>query len=169
MDVTPERIALHRKGMAVTLNGLAQGYITDRVAELLSRRGFSHVLVDLGENRVTGPHADGSPWRIAVRDPARHERSLRELALTQGALATTEALGSSFAGTGAFGHLIAPATGRPALDVPSVTVQAATATLADGLSTALAVAGTARAQAILAHFPQSRALVQTGDGTVIEL
>ncbi len=169
VSVSPGRIALGRKGMAVTLNGLGQGYITDRVSELLARRGFDHVLVDLGENRATGPHADGSPWRIAVRDPQRHDRALRELVLTDGALATSEALGSSFADSGAYGHLIAPASGRPALAVPSVTVQAPTATLADALATAVGVAGADKARAILAHFPGTRALVQTQDGRLVDL
>jgi len=150
LHVGPDRIAFGRKGMAATLNGIAQGYVTDRVAELLRRRGFDHVLVDLGEPRVLGPHADGTPWNIAVRD--------RRLPVSEGAVATTEALGSSFAATGAFGHLIVPATGQPALAVPSVTVLAPTATLADGLSTALAVAGSARARAVLGHFPGTHAL-----------
>ena len=29
--------------MAVTLNGIAQGFITDRVTEMLRDRGFEHV------------------------------------------------------------------------------------------------------------------------------
>jgi thiamine biosynthesis lipoprotein len=153
LDIAPDRIAFRRDGMAVTLNGLAQGYITDRVAELLRRRGFDNVLVDLGETRVLGPHADGQPWRVSVRDPINRDRSLGQLALTTGAVATTEALGSSFAAHGAFGHLVDPVTGKPALAVPSVTIQAPTATLADGLSTAIAVAGAAKAGAILAQFP----------------
>jgi len=169
VEVTPDRIALRRKGMAVTLNGLAQGYITDRVSEMLTRRGFANVLVDLGEARALGPHADGTPWIMAVRDPADHQRSLTRLPLATGALATTEALGSSFAETGSFGHLIAPKSGRPALGTPSVTVLAPTATLADGLSTALAVAGPAKARAILAHFPGSRALMQTAGGALTEI
>lgn len=37
IDVTPRQIALLRHGMGVTLNGIAQGYVTDRVARGLSR------------------------------------------------------------------------------------------------------------------------------------
>lgn len=168
LEIAPDRIGLRRRGMAVTLNGLAQGYITDRVAELLRRRGFANVLVDLGETRSLGPHADGHPWNVTVRDPVDRDRSLRQLTLSAGAIATTEALGSSFAEAGAFGHLIDPGTGMPALAVPSVTVQAPTATLADGLSTAIAVAGPAKARAILARFPGTGALLTVADGVITE-
>ncbi len=42
-------IAFEKKGMAITLNGIAQGYITDRIANLLDEYGFSQALVCLGE------------------------------------------------------------------------------------------------------------------------
>ncbi|MCR6630507.1 MAG: FAD:protein FMN transferase [Magnetospirillum sp.] len=168
IEVSPARIALARPGMAVTLNGLAQGTISDRVSEMLRRHGFAHALVDLGEISAPGPHADLRPWQVAVRDPADHTRTLRRLSLTGGGMATSEALGSSFAPGGAFGHVLDPASGRPRLEVASVTVRAASATLADGLSTALAVAGPARAGGILARFPGATAVLQSADGAVLE-
>lgn len=169
VQVSAARVILGRPGMAVTLNGLAQGIISDRVAELLKRHGFDHALVDLGEIAATGPHGDGSPWQVSVRDPADHARALQRFTLTAGGLATSEAMGSSFAAGGAYGHLLDPASGQPALDVASVTVRAATATLADGLSTALAVAGADRAAAILARMPGMHAVLRTKDGRVVEV
>jgi thiamine biosynthesis lipoprotein len=49
-------------GQRLTLNGLGQGYLTDRVADLLAARGLKHVLVDLGEQRALAPRQDGGPW-----------------------------------------------------------------------------------------------------------
>lgn len=164
--VAPERIAFQKPGMAATLNGIGQGYVTDRVAELLKRKGFVNVLVDLGEPRVLGPRADGSPWPVSIRDPMLRGVALHRFDLVDGAMATTEALGSSFPGFGRYGHLIAPDTGRPALGVPSVTVLAPSASLADGLSTAVAVAGVDRAPAILAAAGGHRAILVAADGTV---
>lgn len=77
--------------------------------------------------------------------------------------------GSSFSPGGADGHLIEPASGRPALSVASVTVRAPTATLADGLSTAIAVAGPQKAGTILSRFPGTAAFLQSRDGTGMEL
>ena len=41
VSVTPGRISFARSGMALTLNGVAQGYITDRVAALLRDEGLT--------------------------------------------------------------------------------------------------------------------------------
>lgn len=169
VEIGPDRIRFRRPGMAATLNGLAQGYITDRMAEWFRRHGFVNVLVDLGEIRAVARHADGRPWQVAIRDPHDHQRTLRQLSLSDGAMATTEALGSSFSPGGSHGHLIDPALGRPALAVASITVRAPTATLADGLSTAIAVAGPRRAPDILARYPGTSACLQSSDGEVVEL
>jgi hypothetical protein len=55
-------------GTELTLNGVAQGYITDRIAELLARRGYRNVLVDLGEVRALGSRDDGSAFEIDWRE-----------------------------------------------------------------------------------------------------
>jgi thiamine biosynthesis lipoprotein len=43
IEVEGGLVALRRPGMAVTLNGIAQGYIADRVADLLRESGFDRV------------------------------------------------------------------------------------------------------------------------------
>ena len=63
------------RGMAVTLNGLAQGYVTDKLVELLRARGVAHSLVDMGEARAIGSHPDGRPWEIGIADPERKYRA----------------------------------------------------------------------------------------------
>src|SRR6185503_17990117 len=60
--VHQDRIAFARPGMALTLNGIAQGYITDRIVALLRSGGIDHSLVDLGETRALGSHPDGRSW-----------------------------------------------------------------------------------------------------------
>jgi thiamine biosynthesis lipoprotein len=61
-------IGFARAGMAITLNSLAQGFITDAVADMLRHEGFESAVVDLGEYRAIGGHPDGRPWRIGIRD-----------------------------------------------------------------------------------------------------
>ena len=53
--------------MGLTLNGIAQGYATDRVVAILRSEGIEHSLVDMGESRALG---DG-PGRPAVADRDR--------------------------------------------------------------------------------------------------
>src|SRR5712671_896580 len=42
-------VGFTRPGMAITLNSLAQGYITDAIADMLRQEGFESAVVDLGE------------------------------------------------------------------------------------------------------------------------
>jgi thiamine biosynthesis lipoprotein len=129
IDIDSRRIRLGQPGMAVTLNGIAQGYVTDRVAGLLRARGIDHVLLDLGEFRALGSKPDGRPWRIGVRDPGRTDHLLREFDLIDRAVATS-------AGT-AGPNILDPRTGEGGALYSSVTVVAPNATTADALSTAL--------------------------------
>src|SRR5699024_9825431 len=64
-----DRMRLQRPGMAITLNGFAQGYITDRIAHLLTEYGFEDILIDVGEIRANGRRSDGRAWKAAVADP----------------------------------------------------------------------------------------------------
>lgn len=143
------RIRLDRKGMALTLNGIAQGYITDRAGEVLKTRGFTHVLVDLGEQLALGPKRDGARWRVGIADPAAPGVCLETVAIDGGAVATSGGYGCHFDHAGRFSHLIDPRTGVPVAQAGSVTVVAASACRADGLSTAIAVAPAERVQRLL--------------------
>ena len=63
-------VRLLRSGMALTLNGIAQGYVTDRIAALLRSQGLRDVLVDIGEVAALGRGADGRAWRAGIATPA---------------------------------------------------------------------------------------------------
>ena len=70
------RIALPRRGMGLTLNGIAQGYVTDRVVGILRAGGIASSLVDMGEPRAVGSRPSGGPWRVGIADPDRSGRRL---------------------------------------------------------------------------------------------
>lgn len=137
----PDAISLG-EGQRITLNGLGQGYVTDRVAELLVAKGLTSVLVDLGEQRALAPRLDGSPWLIA----RPHAAPIR---LSGGALATSEGSGCVLGAGGAAHHLFDPRSGRSAMHWRTITVHHASAAVADALSTALSIASADEIQAIL--------------------
>ena len=151
-------IRFARPGMAVTLNGIAQGYITDRVATLLQDAGMTDVLLDIGEARALGRHPDGRPWRVGLRRAAEPETVVRTIALAESAVATSAGIASPFDSSGCHHHLFDPATGRPARTAGQVSVIAPSATMADALSTALAVSPAARVAALAARFPETSVL-----------
>lgn len=135
IGITPSRIAFARRGMAMTLNGIAQGYITDRVADLLRAGGVDNVLVDIGEIRALGVHPDGRDWRVGLRGPQDRERLFDAIDLSNTALATSSGAGMTFDPSGRHHHLFDPISGQSADRFLSVSVKAADATTADALST----------------------------------
>ncbi|WP_284166125.1 FAD:protein FMN transferase [Frigidibacter sp. SD6-1] len=125
VTLSPGAVVL-RPGMALTLNGIAQGYIADRVAALLASHGLTRALIDTGE-MVALPEGD---WPVTLP-------SGDSLPLGGRALATSAPLGMTFGGDGGTSHILNPATGYPALARwRGVTVSAPSAALADALSTA---------------------------------
>lgn len=152
IDVDPARVAFARPGMAATLNGIAQGFITDRIAALLESHGIRQVLVDLGEIRAVGRHPGGRPWRAGIDDPAAPGRLAGTLDLADRALATSGGYGTVFDRAGRYGHLLDPRTGRTAPVARSISVLAPDATTADALSTAFSVMPVAEIRATLERF-----------------
>lgn len=112
-------------GMALTFNGIAQGYATDRVTDLLAARGFSRLLVNIGEFRA----GDGV-WRLGFADP--EFGLVEDFAISRVAVATSSPGALRF-GTSGVGHILHPAA-QPCWS--SVSVEAAHAAVADALSTA---------------------------------
>ncbi len=167
IDVAQNAIRFATPGMSATLNGIAQGYITDRIADLLRNEGFEHVVIELGETRVLGDHPDGGPWRVALRD--QNGATDRRMNLSEGALAVSGGYGTTFDPTGRNHHLFDPATGRSADRLLDVVVTAPRAMDADALATALFVAGEARAPAIVAQYPGASAMLTRPDRTAVTL
>lgn len=171
VEVAAGRIALQAPGMAITLNGVAQGYVTDRIADRLRREGFSGIVIDLGEARAAGRRPDGGAWTAAVVDPDVPARTLFELTMGDAAgeiraLATSAGAGTRFGADPRVHHLFDPRTGRSANRYASVSVAASRATIADGLSTALSIVTPARARQLLAMYPTARAWFVHADRTI---
>ena len=166
LDVGSDRVRLRRRGMAVTLNGIAQGYITDRIAELLKAEGIGEVLVDMGELRGLGHHPDGRPWRAGIVNPLSPREFSRVINVSDTAVASSGAYGTRFGAEGKHHHLFDPKTGGSARHRAGVTVTAPTATLADGLSTAFAVMPTPLVREVMAHFRGVTATLTGLDGRV---
>ncbi|SDF58548.1 thiamine biosynthesis lipoprotein [Limimonas halophila] len=164
--VDSDGVAFDRPGMAVTLNGLAQGRATDLVTETLRRHGLHRHLVDLGEFSARAGN-DGEPWRVGVAAPAGGRLTLvRTVPLTSGALATSAGYGTPFDAEGRHHHLFDPATGGSTTRHASVSVTAPDAATADALSTAFSAMPTGRIAAVVADRPGLGALVVDHAGAV---
>lgn len=156
ITVSPAEIRLG-ESQHITLNGLGQGYVTDRIADLLRQCGFVHVLIDLGEQRALGPQSNGAAW-IVARDHAD------PIALREGALATSAGAGCIFGAGGRAHHLFDPRSGQSASLWRGMTVHHRSAAIADALSTALYAATEQELERTLARFPGAWALASSHDG-----
>lgn len=117
---------------ALTLNGIAQGYITDRVAGLLRGQGMTDLIVDAGEQRALGERQQGRSWQVGVADPLGN--LLTRLTLQDRALATSSPEGTLLSEK--MGHIIDPRTGYMAAGCNTVSICHESAAVADALSTA---------------------------------
>jgi thiamine biosynthesis lipoprotein len=166
--VSADRVALTRHEAGITLNGIAQGYATDRVVDTLRAAGLSTTLVNMGEIRTIGRRPDGAPWHVGLADPDEPGAVTEVVDLVDRALATTAGAGFRFDPAGRFTHLFDPTTGRSPALYRTVSVLAPTATEADALSTAFSLMPASRIRDIAAVRPgvQARLVSVGGDSLV---
>ncbi|MBN1336019.1 MAG: FAD:protein FMN transferase [Deltaproteobacteria bacterium] len=168
VDPLASTVRLPRPGMALGVGAFAKGYAVDRSMALLQAAGFSDALVDGGGDMLArGTRQDG-PWRVGIRHPRGPAGTLVAVVpVTDRAVVTSGDAERYVEVDGRrIGHVLDPATGRPAGSLASVTVLAPDAETADGLATALFVAGEAAAGAILATHPAVDALFVRPDGSL---
>jgi FAD:protein FMN transferase len=164
VDISPKRISLGRRGMGVTLNSVGQGFVADRIADMLQEEGFAHVYADLGEIRLIGDHPpDGRPWRIGLRDPTNQATYGRMLDLEDIGLAVSGGYGTPFEETRRYNHVFDLRTGLSANKMSAIAVTAPSAMIANGLATSIYVAGREYAAKILAAYPGAKAVITTAD------
>ncbi|WP_413716986.1 FAD:protein FMN transferase [Silicimonas sp. MF1-12-2] len=144
-------VRLEGRGVALTLNGIAQGYITDRIAALLKARGLTDVLVDFGEVVAVGRGENDRPWRVGISDTDGTIQ--KRILLTDRAIATSSPRGTLLDPAGQLGHIFDPTTGIAATSASVISVSAPRADLADGLSTALSLMSGSRRAKALDAFP----------------
>ena len=160
-----DRVALGRAvqlgpGQALTLNGIAQGFASDLVRTQLARAGFTQALVNIGEYAALG-----GPWRLGLADPAFGLMATRTL--SGGAVATSSPAALRVGGEA---HILNPLEAAAPPLWSTVSVEADSAALADGLSTALCFAPPARIRAIRAALPGTgRITLVDGNGDLTTL
>lgn len=135
---------LNHPGMGVDLGGIAKGYISDKITELMKEKGISSAIISLGGNiSAIGYRSNGEKWRVAVQDPLNQESFVGKLSISDVSVITSGGYQRYFEEDGkTYHHIIDPKTGYPAdSGLLSVTIISENGTKADGLSTALFVLG----------------------------
>ena len=153
LAVSATHVRLLEPGMAVTLNGIAQGYGADVALATLRAHGIQHALLDTGEFASAGQRDDGQPWTLAIRDP-RHPQELAQVFRADGrCLATSGDYETYFTADLSRHHIVDPKTGTSPQELASVSVLAPTGMQADALSTACMVLGREKSLQLAERLP----------------
>lgn len=131
LQFSPQRASFDRAGVQLTLNGIAQGYIADKVTAILRSQGVQNVMVNTGEISAMGRSDAANFWPVTLANTNGKQLELRDQSV-----ATSAPLGTSFDAVGKTGHILDPRSGKPNGKWAQVSVISKTAAVADGLSTA---------------------------------
>ena len=137
----------------IDVNGIAQGYTVDVLADHLKRRGLKNFLVELGgELRAEGKKQPGDkPFKIGIESPSSDDFSTapmqKIIVLDSGAITTSGNYRKFHENKGKkYSHIIDPRTGKSVdNEMISVTVFAKDAITADAYDNALMLMGVERA------------------------
>ena len=167
VEQSGRRVSLAGKGMAITLNGIAQGYATDRVRAVLQSHGVSNALVDVGELAPVGKKSAAEPWTCGIQHPREPDAYVALARLDGRCLATSGDYATTFSADRLHHHIFDPATGDSPLEFSSVSVVAPTATEADALSTAVFVLGLEKGARLVRATCGADALFVRKNGSVV--
>jgi len=146
-------------GQKLSLNGIAQGFVSDRVATRLKSLGLTHVLVNIGEFATIG-----GPWNLGISDP--QHGLFASQTLTDRAIATTSPQATLLRGNS---HILNPAN-RTAPQWSTISVVADSAALADASSTAFALMTKTEIRAAKTRLPSVLRVHLLGeDGRTLQL
>jgi thiamine biosynthesis lipoprotein len=143
VDHDKSTVFLEKKGMGISLGGIAKGYAVDRAVAVLRKAGFPDAIVQAGGDLMCSGSKNGAPWVTGIRDPrgARNE-VYAKMMLTNHAFSTAGDYERFFILDGKrYHHIIDPRTGYPATKSRSVTIYAPNAFIADAVDDAVFILG----------------------------
>ncbi len=145
LEIAPHRVGFTKPGMAITLNGIAQGYAADLARQRLQAHGIEHALIHTGEWASLGRPDARHDWTLGVADPRDEQASFARLTMDGRCIATSADSQTNFSRDYRHHHIFDPRTGYSPPELASVTVAARSCALADALTKVMFVAGMRRA------------------------
>ena len=143
LDKKKKTVFLKRKGMAITLGGIAKGYAVDKCVAMLKDKGFTDFMVQAGGDMYVAGKKDKDPWVVGIRDPRGPTDSMFAIAPIQNhSFSTSGDYERGFVKDGIrYHHILDPRTGQPAHSSRSVTIRAKDAFTADAWSKVMFIYG----------------------------
>ncbi|MBU1568237.1 MAG: FAD:protein FMN transferase [Proteobacteria bacterium] len=156
-----------KSDMAITLDGIAKGYIVDKASTVLTKNGVANHLINAGGDiRTSGLAAQGKAWTVAVQDPGKHKEYPDVIAMRDGAIATSGSYEIYYDKEKMFHHIVDGRTGHSPHLSTSVTVMAPTVMDADALATAVFVMEPAAGAEFINRHSDYQCLIIGKDGSI---
>jgi thiamine biosynthesis lipoprotein len=165
IEVSGGAIGFKKPGMGITLDGIAKGYIVDRLAEVLSEHRVKNYLIDAGGDiRAVGTKENKQPWTVAVQDPSKNGNFPDVVHLRDACVATSGSYEIYFDRERLFHHIVSSRIGRsPGLNA-SVSIIAPSTMAADALATGVFVMDPDEAIGFVDSLPRCECLIIDGKG-----
>ena len=143
IDHKAKTVFLRRKGMAITLGGIAKGYAVDKCVALLKKLGFTDFMVQAGGDMYISGSKGPEPWVVGIRDPRGPRDEMFALApVKDHSFSTSGDYERGFVKDGVrYHHILDPRDGQPARASRSVTIRAKDAYTADAWSKVMFIWG----------------------------
>lgn len=156
------------ENMKVDLGSVAKGYTGERISEIFKANGIKNAIINLGGNvQAVGNKPDGTPWRIAIKDPQNNGYA-GVVSVIDKAVVTSGGYERYFEYDGViYRHIIDTSTGYPVdNDILSVTIIGDDGLLCDALSTSLFAMGLDKASEFLENNNDVDAVLITKDNSI---
>ena len=141
------------EGQKLDMGAAAKGWIADRLAEMLKKRGIKSAIIDLGGNlSVIGESPKKRPWKLGLQHPAKPRGEYFAIVeASDTSVVTSGPYERNFTKDGhLYHHIFDTKTGYPAeSDLASVTVISQNSALADTLCTGLFAMGLEKASELV--------------------
>jgi len=161
VDSTEDAIIFTKlPGQSLDVNGIAQGYTVDVLADYLEKKEVQNYMIEVGgEVIASGLNDKGESWKIGIDKPLEDlsKRELEAVAeVSERALATSGSYRKFYEMNGKkYSHTINPKTGKPVEHtLLSVSVLASNCTNADAFATAFMVMGKDKTLEFIESHPQ---------------
>ena len=161
LSIVDKTIKFKLPGVRLDLGAIAKGYAVDAAIQVLRDKGISDAMVNAGGNlRTICSDLTKGKRRVWIKNPRKPDSFFGYFRMDEGSVATSGDYERFFIYDSVrYHHILDPKTGNPARQCVSVTIQAATATEADGLSTAVFVLGPDRGMELVNSLPGVEAII----------
>jgi len=166
LDTIKGTARLTKKGMWIDTGSFTKGYVVDRAARVLKKRGVTQALITAGGTILAlGKKQSGKLWQVGIRHPREEGKLAGFIPLEDQAISTSGDYERFYYYRGRrVCHIIDPRSGQPVEAIQGISVIAPTAMASDAFSTALFVLGIQKGLSLIKNLPGTEAMIIDQEG-----